>query len=454
MKNNFASGSFRDPAGFIFFSKGIAYRQVNNSYKEDWDLFIKSGLYKDLIKNRLIIKHKELKLKTKDPLCYKILQPDQIPFVSYPYEWSFSQIKDAALTTLEILKMALLHGMVLKDASAYNIQFIGGKLILIDTLSFTKYIEGEPWIAYRQFCQHFLAPLALISFKDYRLNLLTKSYIDGIPLDLVSSLLPMNSRFNFSLFTHIFMHAKSQKLFAKRAVLRRKVSRFGIESIILSLESLVRNLKWENEISEWGDYYSQTNYSQHSFNNKKEIVSRMLAKTKQNIIWDIGANTGVFSEIASQNAKQVISFDNDPATIEKNYLRVKRKEFKNILPLVIDLTSPSPSLGWQNEERMSLLERGPADIALALALIHHLAISNNLPFRKIASFFAKISNNLIIEFVPKSDSQAQRLLATREDIFNQYDEENFEKSFLEFFTILERHPIKSSKRVIYKMAKN
>jgi hypothetical protein len=206
-------GSFRDPAGFLFYLKKKLYRQVNQSYKEDYDLLIDSGLYQKLVEQEALIPHQEVDILFPQPLNgYKVIQPEFIPFISYPYEWSFSQLKDAALTTLKIQKIAFQHGMSLKDSSAFNIQFHMGKPLFIDTLSFEKYKEGEPWVAYRQFCQHFLAPLTLMSRRDIRLGQLLRIYIDGIPLDLAASLLPFSTRLNMSVYMHIVFHGKIQKV--------------------------------------------------------------------------------------------------------------------------------------------------------------------------------------------------------------------------------------------------
>ena len=184
-------GSFRDPNGFVFVSEGTLYRQVNKSYQRHYDLLYSSGLYEALVSRHLLIAHDECDyLPHGNDQIYKVLRPLPVPFVSYPYEWCFSQLKDAALVTLDLQKRALAHNMVLKDASAYNIQFLDGKPLLIDTLSFETYEEGRAWVAYRQFCQHFLAPLVLMSQKDIRLSQLLRVYIDGIPLDLAASLLP------------------------------------------------------------------------------------------------------------------------------------------------------------------------------------------------------------------------------------------------------------------------
>jgi len=446
--------SFRDPSGFLFLQDGLIHRQVNAVYKKSYDQLINSGLYETLVDAELLIPHDEVDVECAIfDKVYKIIRPELIPFISYPYEWCFSQLKSAALTTLKIQKTSLDFGMSLKDCSTYNIQFRKGKPIFIDTLSFEKYRQGQPWVAYRQFCQHFLAPLALMSYKDIRLNQLFRVYIDGVPLDLTSSLLPFRSRFRFSLLSHIRLHAKSQKHFADKPIdmTRHKMSRMGFLGLIDNLKSTIKKLKWTPRDTEWADYYQDTNYSWGALHHKKQIVAEFLDKINPKSVWDLGANVGMFSRIASDRGIQTISFDIDPAAVEKNYLECVRKGEANILPLLLDLTNPSPGIGWQNQERMSFIERGPADTIFALALIHHLAISNNLPFDKIASFLSKICNSLIIEFVPKTDSQVQRLLSTREDIFPNYTQQVFEKEFREYFKIQSSVKIRDCKRTLYLM---
>lgn len=454
MSNTQLPSSFRDPSGFLFFHDSFIHRQVNRIYKENYDHLIDSGLYETLVDAELLIPHEEVAIDyAESDKAYKIIKPVQIPFISYPYEWCFSQLKDAALTTLKIQKKALDFGMSLKDCSAYNIQFRDGKPILIDTLSFENYCDGEPWVAYKQFCQHFLAPLALMSYRDIRLSLLLRIYIDGIPLDLASSLLSLRTRFKFTLLSHIHLHARSQKYFADKTVntSSRKMSRLSFLGIIDSLESAIRKLKWQAKGTEWADYYKDTNYSSEALQHKKQIVSEFLDIINPKDVWDLGANDGIFSRIASDRGIQTISFDLDPAAVEKGYLECVKKNETNILSLLLDLTNPSPGIGWENQERMSLLERGPADTVFALALIHHLAISNNLPFTKISSFLKNICESLIIEFVPKRDSKVRKLLSSREDIFPDYTQRVFESKFGQYFEIQNSVEIRDSDRTLYLM---
>ncbi|HOX93590.1 MAG TPA: hypothetical protein PKV09_02220 [Syntrophales bacterium] len=450
---NRLKGSFRDPSGFVFFQNGTLFRSVSRLYQKDYDHLVQSGLYNKLVEGELLIPHREVHSSEKKDDEYKIIQPEIVPFISYPYEWCFSQLKDAALTILRIQKQALDSDMTLKDASAYNIQYFKGKPILIDTLSFETYKENQPWIAYRQFCQHFLAPLALIARRDARLSQLMRIYIDGIPLDLASRLLPKTSWFNTGLLSHLHLHAKAQKRYESKTpgVKTSKVTKQSLTPLIDHLESAIAGIQWEPAGTEWADYYEGTNYTQNTMNHKKRLVEAYLDECKPETVWDLGANTGLFSRIASSKGIQTIAFDVDPAAVEKNYRQMRENKETTMLPLCLDLTNPSPALGWANEERLSVLNRGPADMAFALALIHHLAISNNLPLSHIADFFSRLCRYLIIEFVEKDDSQVQRLLRTRKDIFNEYTQKDFDVAFQDRFSIIKSEKISDMQRTLYLM---
>lgn len=451
-------GSFRDPSGFIFYRSGTLFRQVQNGYRNEYDLLMASGLYGVLTEKKLLVPHEEEPTSAAiTEGAYRVLRPQRIGFLSYPYEWCFSQLRDAALATLDIQKHALQCGFSLKDASAYNIQFSDGKPLLIDTLSFEMYEEGKSWVAYRQFCQHFLAPLALMSRVDIRLNELLRTNIDGIPLDLASRLLPAVTKLQPGLLTHIHLHGAAQKRYEAKPVSSMsgpgRLSRTALLGIIDSLESTVRSLTWKPDGTTWGDYYSQTNYSEDAMDGKRALVAEMLdaVTPRPALAWDLGANTGLFSRLASERGIPTVAWDIDPAAVEKNYLQCRAAKETRLLPLLQDLTNPSPNLGWALEERRSLLKRGPANVVLALALVHHLAIGNNVPLNRVAQFFRAAGAWLIVEFVPKSDSQVQRLLASRQDIFTGYNQADFETEFRRCFDIVRAVPVPNSERTLYLM---
>ena len=449
--------SFRDPSGFLFYKNNLLYRQINKSYKEEYEYFMNSGLYEKLVSLNLIVSHREIEMDSfnLNDDAYKIIEPEKIKFISYPYEWCFSQLKNAALLTLEIQKISFQFGMTLKDATSYNIQFDNGFPKFIDTLSFEKYNEGQMWKPYKQFCQHFLAPLALMSHSDIRFNQLLKIYIDGIPLDLASKILGKSTRFNFSLLSHIHLHAKNQKQYEDKeiSIKQKKLGKNSFVGIIESLNSGIKKLDWTPKGTEWGNYYSIHNYSDKSFVMKQDFIDEVIEQEKPKQVLDLGSNTGLFSRICSKKGFFTISLDIDPAAVEKNYLQIYSEYEKNILPLLLDITNPSPGLGWINFERDSFIQRCKSDLVLSLALIHHLAISNNIPLNKIAEFFSNICKNLVIEFIPKTDSQIVKLLRNRCDIFDEYNENNFEMEFKKFFTIIKKLQIADSQRVLYFMKK-
>ena len=447
------SASFRDPSGFIFIKKGKISRAINFSYQKHYDLLISSGLYDRLTSENLLIHHHEIENDSpENQKIYKIIQPTNIEFISYPYEWSMSQLKDAALITLRIQKIALEYGMIIKDATAFNIQFHDGKPIFIDTLSFEKYNEGEPWVAYRQFCMHFLAPLLLMKYKDLRMIKLLSLFIDGVPLDLTKNLLPIKSFFKVSNFSHIYLHSLSERPGLlnnkKRSI---SISKNGMFALIENLEKSIRGIKLKIRKSFWRDYYFDNSYSKTEFEKKEKFVEEYIMIINPVSVIDLGANTGLFSRIASNRNIYTISTDSDPYCVELNYRKVKQKQGKNILPLLLDLTNPSPNLGWNNLERNSFLKRDKVGAVLALAIIHHLSITNNVPFEKLISFFSQLSDHLIIEFVPKEDIQVKSLLMNRKDIYDSYNIEYFEKVFMCHYNIIRQDTFTQSGRTLYLM---
>jgi ribosomal protein L11 methylase PrmA len=446
-------GSFRDPAGFVFRSKtGILLRQVNPAGAADFDLFMQSGLYGALVKKGWLVSHvnaSSTMAATKD--AHAVIKPEVVPCISYPFEWSFSQLQDAALLTLSIQKLALKHGMVLKDASAYNVQFLGGKPVFIDTLSFEKYEPGTPWQAYRQFCQHFLAPLALMAYVDTNLSQLLRVHLDGVPLPLAARLLPRRARLRPGLAMHIVLHGRAQKAKeSEHRKARRPLSMNGLVGILESLQRTTRNLHMPKRSSEWGDYYlNNTNYTASAADQKAKTLAKLANRLGAKTALDLGGNNGQYSRVLTAAGVRTICTDIDPNAVEANYQFVRKNGETGMLPLLVDLTNPGGGLGWNNRERETIQERLNSDLVMALALVHHLAISNNLPFRNIAECFAGFGRHLIIEFVPKSDSQVQKLLSTRKDIFPEYNEEGFVHAFSEFYALRKEAKISGTKRTLY-----
>lgn len=451
--------SYRDPAGFVFTRGRELFRQINPVARRDYDLLKASGLYDALAGSGDLVPHEEVEAAlSPDGRAYRVIRPERVGFISYPYEWCFSQLKDAALLTLRLQRTAMAHGMSLKDATAFNVAFDCGRPLLIDSLSFEALEPGAPWVAYRQFCEFFLAPLALMSSVDVRLGQLLRSSLDGVPLDLASALLPWRTRMRPGLLMHVHLHATAQRRLAGRTATVRKrprsLGRAALPALIDSLERTVSALEWVPGGTVWGDYYEATNYTDAAFAHKRLIVESAIERLEPASVWDLGANDGTFSRLASGRGVPTVAFDVDPAAVEKNYRRVRERNERHLLPLLLDLMNPSAASGWANGERATVVDRGPADLALALALVHHLAIAHNVPLPKVADFLASVARAIVMEFVPKDDSQVQRMLASRKDIFTDYTQEAFEQAFSRRFRIEQAVPVRDSRRTVYVMRRS
>jgi len=446
------ASSFRDPAGFVFKEDGVFFRKINAVYLSTYEQLCSSGCYAELVRKGLMVSHEEVQKEADGKGV--IIKPRQIPFISYPYEWSFEQLRDAALLTLDVNLCALRYGFILKDASAYNIQFLNCQPVLIDTLSFEKYQTGQPWAAYGQFCRHFLAPLFLMSKIDHRVNLLLRTFIDGIPLDYAVKLLGCRGYLSLTALIHLRLHAKLQKKHTESVGShnqsgKTELSRSGLTGLLDGLRSGIKRLKWLEKSTEWGDYYSNTNYSELAFNKKKEIVSGILERFAPQTVWDIGANDGTFSSIAANFCENVIAWDIDPIAVGLNYCKERSAGGGNMLPLLIDFTNPSPDIGWLNNERSGLFKRKSADMVIALAVVHHFCITNNVPLSSLVDFFGMLTSRmLVVEFVAKSDSKVKTLLQTREDIFPDYNLTDFKSAFESDFKLLESYDIPESERTV------
>ncbi|MFN2483548.1 MAG: SAM-dependent methyltransferase, partial [Candidatus Limnocylindria bacterium] len=314
---------------------------------------------------------------------------------------------------------------------------------------------GAPWVAYRHFCEHFLGPLALMAYCDIRYGLLLRNFVDGIPLDLVSATLPGRTRLRLGLLSHVHMHAAAQRRHAgggreagERAR-RTKVSDLGQRALLDSLRRTVEQLRWEPRGTAWADYAENTSYSEPATRAKREVVERFLSDAGGATVWDLGANVGVYSRLAATLGRDVVAFDVDPAAVERHWQALVRDRVGNVLPLIVDLMNPSPSLGWALAERRSLFERANADVVIALALVHHLAIGRNVPLVMLSAFLARLAPHVVIEFVPKEDPMVQVLLATREDVFPDYTLDGFRAAFATHFDFVDEIAIPSSRRIMF-----
>lgn len=445
------AASYKDRDGFVFKHNQKYYRCVNESYFAHYRLLMDSGLYNTLTKKKWLISHEEI---TNGPELNfagaKVLLPQQIPVITYPYEWSFAMWQDAALLTLNIAKKSIEKGMMLKDATPFNIQFFNGAPVFIDTLSLEQYNETKPWIAYRQFCECFLAPLLLQKYCHIELGKIFAVYPDGIPLQVLTSLLPGKAKWNINNYLHVYLQASVKPGKNKNDTTAAK--KFTKQKMLLLLNSLtdyVKGLKVKKNASTWDNYYAETILGDNYLQEKTKLAQTFMNDISFSSVVDLGANDGHFSLLLKNTDKQIVSIDGDINCINELYCKIRSEKIANILPLYNSLNNPSPAIGWNNNERTAFYDRIKGDLILALALIHHLAIGSNVPLSLIADWLVPMGNFLIIEFVPKEDEKVKLLLQNREDIFTDYTLLDFENVFGKYYNILKKQTVGNTARTLF-----
>jgi hypothetical protein len=451
--NSLHSSSFRDPSGYIFIENGILKRVINPLYFKQYFALKDSGFYNKLFQAALLVPHTEL---SADENAI-VIRPEKIPFITYPYEWCFNQYKESALLTLRLQKYCLENGFSLKDASAYNITFHKGKAVFIDTLSIDFYVENMPWRAYKQFVAHFLGPLLLARYYGSEMLKLITNYYDGLPIKLIASLLPIRAKLNPFIYSNVHLLAKFEEKHREDYQGETNVSSLSKKAqlnIIRSLYAFIKKLNLK-ESSEWGNYYEKTNYTDEAFTLKSGIINGWIDKLQPRTLIDVGGNDGTFVRMISSKTDQALVCDIDNNAVDHNYRTIRKNKEQHITPFVLDVLNPSAAIGINNKERFSFLHRikdfGP-DVTLALALIHHMSLSGNVPFEMSAKFFAAFSKYLIIEFPQRNDSWVTRLLEIKAEFkehFDFYNIENFEKIYSEYFEIRDKQCISVTNRVIY-----
>lgn len=442
--------SFRDPAGFVFEEDGELFRQILPYGRTAFEAFQHSGLARRLMEQGKVAPYSVVS-DNKEGI---VLQIKRLEYVTYPYEWCFSQLRDAALLTLELMVEALDNGLILKDASAFNVAFQKCRPVFLDHTSFEIYQEGSSWMAYRQFMMHFAAPLLLMQKVDLRCLQLFRSDIDGIPLDLASHLLPMHTWFQLNPLLHIHLHSVLETKVSSDKTRRRTapISKKRLLALLEGLRSWIASMKMPKQATPWENYYNDNSYSAEAFVAKLQIVKEYCSRNRFRSLIDLGANCGVFTKIAAESVGFVIAADYDQRAVEALYSLGKAHKAE-IQPLLLDLNNPSPDLGVLCVERDSFFGRTKVDCALALALIHYLRITGNWSLAHIVSLFDKLASNALVEFVPLDDVQVQRLTRGRDEIYQDWSLDNVCKAFQEKFNVCGTYPIPGSGRVLIEISR-
>jgi hypothetical protein len=455
--------SFRDPASTVFYQNGRVLRGLSKDGAADYEVLAATRFFPRALEAGEIVGTTSVPLdslpeearRSEWPL---ILEHQRVPVVSYPYEWTFSMLKAAALLHLDLLQRALAEGLTMKDGYAYNLQFLGARPVFIDVGSFERARPGEPWAGYRQFCQTMLYPLLLTAHKGMRFQPWLRGAVQGIPPVEMRRLFGRAELLRAGVLKHVLLHQAMDVRFsgARASETRQELKAAGFSTelqaaTVRAIRKLVAGLRWRAGESAWSDYQRTSTYSDEERERKKAFVARSVAAAAPaRLCFDLGANDGTYSRIAAEHADYVVAADADDLTVDLLFQALAEDGERRILPLVVDLCDPSPSLGWRGRERMGFFERGRPDVVLALALIHHLAITGNVPLAELVDWWHSLGGRLVIEFVDPADPMADRLLANKPPgMHGDYRREVFEGLLESRFDVVEREELPSGTRALY-----
>jgi hypothetical protein len=434
---------------------------------ENWNALVDSGLLSRLTETGDLVATSAadasgldvIQASDPDGNWVAALRHERVPFVSYPYEWPFGMLKDAALLQLRITREALDSGIALKDATPYNVQWRGTRPVFIDVGSFERARDGEPWAGYRQFCMLFLYPLLLEAYRGIAYQPLLRGSLEGINPSQARALLRGRDTLRRGVLRHVALHARLERNHADGAKdIRRELRDAGFDKELIranldGLAKLVRRLEPPAEASEWSGYAATCSYSDADTAAKQEFVRAVARSRRRSLVWDLGANDGRYSRIAVETSGYAIALDADPVVVDRLYRALETERRGDVLPLVGDVADPSPPLGWRCRERFTLGDRGRPDLILALALVHHLVIGRTIPLRDLVDWLAGLESELVIEFPDRHDVMVQRLLARKRDGSHpDYTRSTFEAMLRARFEILDSRPLPSGTRSLYHAA--
>ena len=458
-------GSFRDRDSRVVVAPEAVYRALSATGAEDWRALAGSPLLERLQSNGSLIGTEEVGAGVLGDAATEILpegtetvlRHDRLPFVSYPYEWTFAMLRDAAALQLDLLLDALEEELILKDATPYNVQFQGAGPVFIDVGSFEQLREGEPWAGYRQFCMLFLNPLLLQAYRDMPFQPWMRGAIDGITPTDAAKLFKLRDRFRRGVLVHVALHARLERRYESRDAGEvkddLKKANFKpqmIKANVARLRKLVDKLSWKAGETAWTNYRKDCTYSDDDAQRKAEFVKQAATSVRPALTWDMGCNDGAYSRIAAESSDYVVAFDYDHATVDALYRSLRDEGNRRILPLVANLADPSPGLGWRGLERRPLEARGKPDLVLALALVHHVSITANVPLAEFLDWLQELGATVVIEFPKREDPMVRRLLSGKREGANaDYQLETFERLLKERFDVERSEELPSGVRVLY-----
>jgi len=452
------SGSFRDRTNRVFYQNGDVYRALNAAAAKNFAEFKRTRVYERYVASGQVVATEVSRGAAPPPdsgeAWTAVLRHERIPYISYPYEWTFSMLQDAAVLHLDLLRDALEENFTLKDATAYNIQWRGSRPVFIDIPSFIPWRHGQPWVGYRQFCQLFLFPLLLQAHRGVAFQPWLRGSIDGISVNDCSRLLARDF-YKPGVFKDAIIHARLQSSVVESSQsVEDDLQKAGFHKELITanlsrLKKIIEGLSWRKKSSAWSDYAQTCTYTEADFHAKKTFVENVVRKRPRHLVWDLGCNTGDFSRLAARHADYVVAVDGDAPCAETFYQALKSERVQNVLPLTMSLTDSSAGLGWLGQERKAFGDRGHPDLILCLALLHHICITANIPMAEWIAWLAHFRADLVIEFIGPDDPMAQRLLANQDIDYPDYQQPLFESALARHFEIKEKQPLGSRNRILY-----
>lgn len=464
-------GSFRDRSNVVYDDGQHILRGISGGALANWQVLSSAPFFSKLMESGKVVTTKLRENFSGESIgdWAAYLEHERIPFISYPYEWSFGMLRDAALLQLELVEAALQNGWTMVDATAYNVQWIGCRPVFIDIPSFVPYVPGEPWVGYRQFCMMYLYPLMLQSYKGIDFQRLLRSDLEGIDPHVANRLLSGLTRFRKGVVSHVYLHSKLQNKYAEADLdeakslkedaggavsARKKIhhSEAMVLGLVQGLRRTVAAFHPDGRRTTWGNYDTEHSYGEASFQEKAAFVEKAAARQRRKLVWDLGCNTGTFSKICAKHSDYVVSVDGDPRAIDRLYEGTKRQGNEPLLPMIMNLANMSPGQGWGGRERKPFDGRGKPDLVLCLALIHHIVISANIPLVRFVEWLRKLDAEVVIEFVSANDDMARMLLRNKENQYSEMTEDGFESTIKPMFEIISSQPVKRGFRKLYHLA--
>lgn len=451
------AGSFRDPAARVFYQGDRILRGLSEEGAAD-DLAARdAGVIDALVTAGTLVDNwrvDDVTVPAGVPNA-AVVESTCLPFVSYPSEWSFAMLRQAALATLDANLLALESGFILKDASAFNVTFDGMHPVIIDTSSIERFPERGVWNAYGQFCDHFLAPLLLEAHGGIPVSRSLTGAISGFPIADLAPLLKGRSRWAKGVLTHVKMRARIERSAGKMDTIARtevggmSLPREAVAASISKMRRIVAGLG-SGAGSTWADYERSLPYDGSGIEIKERFVAAAAAlAANKKLALDVGANAGRYTKLLAGEFERVVAIDIDPGAVDALYRLEGESVRRKVTPLVVDITNPTPAFGWRSTERRAFFDRMNPDLTTWLAVLHHLCLGTGIPLPEVLDLIHAVGQEAVVEFVDPEDPMALHITASRRDPLHDYSRAAFESGITARFEIVSSEPASDTRTLFH-----